>query len=296
MVTIEEDHGRDSSGSAGESEGRQLRVALAMRGGVSLAVWIGGGDRRARPGPAGHAQRHQFAERRSQGCFERIPTRSCRCSRIFRDPVRRVGRGQRRRPQRGYLRFRAIRRRRTRTAQRRLAGRRGSVEAFHPQWGSARDENSGTAAVLRGDGAFYRAVFKQLLAWMPKKAPPTSLPTITDYLTVDLSATLQAGPPLPDRISGVDIRPRTAHFRFRKTPARPGAFNDMPARPDDGPADTDDDQRIRRLAYAARSTAPFLGHSSPPASSPGAGPGGSDGPTGTVEPAGAGTGRSSRTR
>ena len=130
---------------------------------------------------------------------------------------------------------------------------------FHPQWGSARDENFGTAAVLRGDGAFYRAVFKQLLAWMPKKAPQTSLPTITDYLTVDLSATLQAGPPLPDRISGVDIRPRTAHFRFRKTPARPGAFNDMPARPDDGPADTDDDQRIRRLAYAARSTSSFPG-------------------------------------
>ena len=60
---------------AGESEGRQLRVALAMRGGVSLAVWIGGGDRRAHLVRRGTL--NDTSSLKAMSRIERIPTRSC---------------------------------------------------------------------------------------------------------------------------------------------------------------------------------------------------------------------------
>ncbi len=233
--------------------GRQLRVALAMRGGVSLAVWIGG------------AIAELDLARRGSLRDKTVPADDRgRRAEAYGNLLRELGYDE--------LRFDVL-----------AGASAGGLNAviygftqslgidlewlsdvwkaqgdlwglFHPQWGSARGERFGTAAVLRGDQAFYQEVLEEMdrrerLA--AASGPPPDRTSIDDYLTIDLSATLLAGPPLPDR-AGADIRPRTAHFRFRRTPAGSGPFNDIAI----GSADP---QVLRRLAYAARSTGSFPG-------------------------------------
>ena len=80
-----------------------------------------------------------------------------------------------------------------------------------------------------------------------------------EHLTVDLAATLQSGPPLPSPTSREDAPPRTAHFRFRRTPAPFGVLNDIGSSEDL----VADHLRARdRLAYGLAPRVPFLARSS----------------------------------
>ena len=71
-----------------------------------------------------------------------------------------------------------------------------------------------TEALLDADGVFYPTVLAECVAgrrWphRPADGEPDGRPR----------GDLQSGPPLPDRDTGADLRPRTAHFRFRRIPS-----------------------------------------------------------------------------
>ena len=91
-----------------------------------------------------------------------------------------------------------------------------------------------TEALLDADGVFYPTVLAGLRARVG--AGRTDLQT--GNLTVDLAATLQSGPPLPDRDTGADLRPRTAHFRFRRIPGPATCGRSTTSRPAPVPTTT----------------------------------------------------------
>jgi patatin-related protein len=249
MNTLDEaepDRGR----SQGPVPGTELRIALAMRGGVSLAVWIGGAmaeldlARRAMLGDQ-FADEDVAVKDRAMAYAELIRARGYDGLKI--DVLAGASAGGLNAVIYGFAQSVGTDLEWLYDVWR----ENGDIwELFHPSWRATMPFR--TEALLQGDARFYALVLEKLTT--DKKLDPRR---VTDYLTVDLAATLQAGPPLLSRPDGEDVRPRRAHFRFRRTPATPGGpFNDLPASV--GATETDT-ELIRQLAYAARSTSSFPG-------------------------------------
>lgn len=245
---VEAPDGKTEAGEAGSRDPHlELRLALAMRGGVSLAVWIGGAIAEldlARRGmrcdpdwPAGW----EAEQARAQAYADLLTKLGY--SDLVIDVLAGASAGGLNAVIYGFAQSVGT----DLEWLRDVWEKQGDLWGlFHKQWDSSRPYR--TEAVLDADHFFYRKVRDELLNQAGHPRPLL----ITDYLTVDLAATLQSGPPLPDRRTGADLRPRTAHFRFRRTPAHPGAFNDMPAT-------NHDSEALSRLAYAARATSSFPG-------------------------------------
>lgn len=235
---------------------RELRVALAMRGGVSLAVWIGGAlaeldlARRAMVDPDSLTANTPAEQERGRGYAALLQALGYTSVKV--DVLAGASAGGLNAVIYGFAQ----------SVGSDLEWLRGVWESkgdiwklFHPQWSLA--EAYRTEALFDADSNFYRPLLDELRrsAGSPRQG------AVTDYLTIDLSATLQSGPPLPDIRTGEDIRPSAAHFRFRHTPAAPGEFNDVPSTS----SSAGDDEYLRRLAYAARSTSSFPGAFEPAA-------------------------------
>ncbi|WP_194165044.1 DUF3376 domain-containing protein [Pseudactinotalea sp. HY160] len=237
---------------SGPDDGRELRVALAMRGGVSLAVWIGGAvaeldlARRALADPDS-LERNTGPERERGRAYADLLTALGYTSIRF-DVLAGASAGGLNAVIYGFAQSIGT------DLEWLLAvwQRQGDLwRLFHPQWAPGRHYR--TEAVFDADSNFYRPLLEALRA----ASAGTSERLRSDFLTIDLSATLQAGPPLPATTTGTDIRPRAAHFRFQHTPGRPGGpFDDLPGNGSDPGAD---EEARRRLAYAARSTSSFPG-------------------------------------
>lgn len=241
------DDGAGEGAGAGAGAPLELRLALAMRGGVSLAVWIGGaiaeldlarrGMRGDRHWPEGSEAEHERAEAYAE------LLRGLGYTDLVIDVLAGASAGGLNAVIYGFAQSVGTDLEWLRDVWRSQGDLWG---LFHEQWDSTRPYR--TEAVFDADQFFYGKVRAQLLEQAEHRRPELT----SDYLTVDLAATLQAGPPLPDVRTGTDLRPRTGHFRFRRTPAAPGAFNDMPA-------SGQDTEAVARLAYAARATSAFPG-------------------------------------
>jgi patatin-related protein len=241
----EEDSG-DGAGAAAAGD-VELRLALAMRGGVSLAVWIGGAiaeldlARRGMRGDQGWPVGSEAERERAEAYAELL--RNLGYTDLVIDVLAGASAGGLNAVIYGFAQSVGTDLEWLREVWR---GQGDLWGLFHEQWDSTRPYR--TEAVFDADKFFYGKVREQLL----KQAEHARPELTSDYLTVDLAATLQAAPPLPDLRTGADLRPRTGHFRFRRTPASPGTFNDMPA--------TDEDtEAVSGLAYAARATSSFPG-------------------------------------
>jgi predicted acylesterase/phospholipase RssA len=227
--------------------GLELRLALAMRGGVSLAVWIGGAIAEldlARRGMRGDQVWPLGAEaEQARADAYAVLLRQLGYTDLAIDVLAGASAGGLNAAIFGFAQSVGT----DLEWLREVWEEQGDLwRLFHSQWDA--DNPYRTQAVLNADRFFYRTVREQLEARAISPRPELC----SDYLTVDLAATLQSGPPLPDVRTGEDRRPRTAHFRFRRTPAASGAFNDMPA-------SAGDTEAVRRLAYAARATSSFPG-------------------------------------
>lgn len=104
-------------------------------------------------------------------------------------------------------------------------------------------------SLLQGDGPdgfsgkVQEELSRNLQAWRPELVAP--------HLSIDLAATLVTAPPV--RRGGKEsARAPEAHFHFRKYPRGAGAVDDLPGSPGD-------DQALAKLAYAARTTSSFPG-------------------------------------
>ncbi|GAB2761845.1 hypothetical protein GCM10027020_12680 [Nocardioides salsibiostraticola] len=231
----------------GAESGLELRLALAMRGGVSLAVWIGGAIAEldlARRGMQGDQVWPQGTEaEQARATAYAALLRQLGYTDLVIDVLAGASAGGLNAAVYGFAQSVGT----DLEWLREVWKQQGDLwRLFHEQWDADRPYR--TEAVFHADRFFYGTVLQQLSV----QARSTRPELCSDYLTVDLAATLQSGPPLPDRRTGEDLRPRTAHFRFRRTPSVPGAFNDMPA-------DEGDTEALRRLAYAARATSSFPG-------------------------------------
>ncbi len=255
---------REEAPSGGTPDCRpptELRIALAMRGGVSLAVWIGGAmaeldlARRGMCGEAAIACLPGEEQRRARDYAELL--RSLGYSGLKIDVLAGASAGGLNAVVYGFAQSVGCGVEFLREVWDQHGGLWG---IFHEQWDpSSNDQAFRTQSVLSGDAKFYFRVLQQLVEHSSIKTRAL----VTDYVTVDLAATLQSGPPLRDRKTGMDLRPRTAHFRFRRTPGvAPGPFNDLPGV---GEVLTPGNERIRALAYAARSTSSYPGAFEPAA-------------------------------
>lgn len=239
----------DKSTTAASDSG-EFRIALAMRGGVSLAVWIGG------------AVAEVDLLRRA----------------FHQDPESNTDQEKRRQHYRALLERKGFSSVKVDVLAGASAGGLNAViygvaqsaglanldwvkgvwmdhgglwTLMHNSW-NLRD-SFGVSGLLRGDDHFYTSIRDTLAEQIRTGAFPARA---TDYLTVELSATLRDGPDLrrPEAFDGGGSIPRNpeAAFHFRRTPAPPGRHNDFPA------AESDVDE-LRRLAYAARATSSFPG-------------------------------------
>lgn len=227
--------------------GLELRLALAMRGGVSLAVWIGGAIAEldlARRGMRGDQVWPPGAEaEQARADAYAALLRQLGYTDLKIDVLAGASAGGLNAAIFGFAQSVGT----DLEWLREVWEQQGDLwRLFHEQWDA--DSPYRTESLLHADRFFYGTVREQLEARGTSPRPELC----SDYLTVDLAATLQSGPPLPDIRTGEDRRPRTAHFRFRRTPAATGAFNDMPT----SAAHT---EAVRRLAYAARATSSFPG-------------------------------------
>jgi patatin-related protein len=242
----EAEEGGDGAGAAAAGD-LELRLALAMRGGVSLAVWIGGAiaeldlARRGMRGDQGWPGGSEAEHERADAYAELL--RRLGYTDLVIDVLAGASAGGLNAVIYGFAQSVGTDLEWLRDVWR---GQGDLWGLFHEQWDSTRPYR--TEAVFDADKFFYGKVREQLLKQAEHPRPELT----SGYLTVDLAATLQSGPPLPDLRTASDLRPRTGHFRFRRTPADPGAFNDMPATGDDTEA-------VSRLAYAARATSSFPG-------------------------------------
>lgn len=235
---------------------RELRIALAMRGGVSLAVWIGGAVAEldlARRGLLFHESPAAISEdegvqARALAYADLLTAAGYTSLKI--DVLAGASAGGLNAVVYGFAQSVGV----TLDGLREVWESEGDLwNLMHPQRGV--NASLRTEALLRGDDAFYVSLLEQL---HHLGAGPVNESLELDHLTIDLAATLQGGPALVDPFTGADLRPREAHFRFRGVPTADPRFNDMPT---DG-ADVDG---IKRLAFAARSTSSFPGAFEPAA-------------------------------
>jgi predicted acylesterase/phospholipase RssA len=254
MTVHDPNSGSESDRRDPARDGVELRIALAMRGGVSLAVWIGGamseidlarrGMLAAERGDDSVLPDEPEARARAVEYRKLLWAKGYTSLRV--DVLAGASAGGLNAVIYGYaqavgipLEFLA-----------RVWEEEGELwKLFHPSWRGSKPYR--TEALLRGDEVFYNVLVNAL----ERQAPRQNEALRSEFLTVDLAATLQDGPPLRSRSTGEDVRPPTAHFRFRHTPAVFGPLNDV----EKDLTQPSSDLSRRRLAYAARATSSFPG-------------------------------------
>lgn len=244
-----------------QKRGRTLRLALAMRGGVSLAVWIGGAVaeldlfRRScnAPGPQNafklYADEHQQHYRRGE-CYRGL-LRATKYNKVEIDILAGASAGGLNAvlfalaQSCGVLMDDTVRR---------TWVHDGALWDLLQSPGWRR-----VPAVLQGDGVFFPLVREALRTLAQSASDPmqsaSSVPVPPSRLTVELAATLLEDPLSPRR-------ERRARFSFTKTPASlNSAYTTIPSN------DADDASKIAidRLALAARTTSSFPGAFEPAA-------------------------------
>ncbi|GGG56702.1 hypothetical protein GCM10011374_19450 [Kocuria dechangensis] len=266
--------------------GRTLRFALALRGGVSLAVWIGGAVaeldvlRRIRLHRDAAGLLHAFLLHPGEDPDPRLVERAAVYARLL--------------AQAGYDRveFDVL-------AGASAGGLNGVVHAVAQRAGAGLDplgrlweETAGFSrllrplgrrpvdSLLRGDGYLWPGLEEVLVA--VHEGPEHHPDLVAEHVTVELSATVLDSDPAPH--GGAAEGRGDFHFASPERGAPlPPPGNDIPARPSPSPAAGagagDDDAARRaaalsRLAYAARATASFPGAFEPATvwSAPTAGP------------------------
>jgi predicted acylesterase/phospholipase RssA len=257
-----------------EAPPQELRIALAMRGGVSLAVWIGGAvaelDLLRRGVLAVEAARADQTDAEIQHqFFVGLEPGSPSWQRVMAYG-RTVG------PEYTSIRIDVLAGASAGGLNAVLYGLAQTlgigVEWMRSTWMAEGDLwqlmrpgwRPGQAfrvdSLLRGDGekGFYERVKQQA----SDNAAADNLRTqlVADHVSVNLAATLEASPAQfrsdGDQLHGQarSARRPEAHFHFRKVP-RPAGRKSQ----DDMPTDPADDSRLARLAYAARTTSSFPG-------------------------------------
>lgn len=249
--------------------GHTLRFALAMRGGVSLAVWIGGAV-----AELDALRRIRLVADPDGGITALVPHAEERLPRGF---VPRVTRYAQLLADAGYDRVEfdllagasagGLNAVLYSVAQRSGA----SLDSLLPTWSTVggfwnllhAPSGASVDALMNGDGYFY--VEARNAAAAIARAVPAHPDLVASHVTVDLSATTIDGHDASEQ----DAWEGRAHFRFVGDAGHPDIGNGIPGRddPDAGPS-------LERLAYAARSTSSLPGGFEPalirsPADAPG---------------------------
>lgn len=208
--------------------GKELRLALGMRGGVSLAVWIGG--------VCAEIDELRRA-RREGGKFWDQQLQASEFDRVVVDVMAGASAGG----LNGVLFASSIRFGFPMSCMRDIWKEVGDID-------SLRREEAPWTSVLDGDGVFLRTVFEKLHALVPRPDhPPSGGPS---FLDLRLSATLVE--PVVMGAVGPDDEPlsrtrSSAMFHFRCTEGVPVPSDDF----------SGEIGVLRRLALAARATASF---------------------------------------
>jgi patatin-related protein len=251
-MTNASDSGR---GPHSARRGRTLRLALAMRGGVSLAVWIGGAVaeldlfRRScnEAGPAAEYEPYtgEHKQHRVRGLLYRQLLANTKYDKVEIDILAGASAGGL-----NAVLF-ALSQSCCVVMDEAVRGTwvgRGSIWNLlqPPGWGRV-------PALLQGDEVFFAMAQDALMSLADPAAQP-ALPRIAttngpDRLTVELAATLLNDPLAPNR-------PRRARFSFTKNPgSMSSTYTTIPADAGGVAAKT----AIARLALAARTTSSFPG-------------------------------------
>lgn len=234
--------------------GHTLRFALAMRGGVSLAVWIGGAvaeldtlrrirlvadqdggvtalvpHAEATPPPGFAARATRYAELLAAAGYDRVEfdllagASAGGLNAVLYSVAQRSG-----------------------ATLDSLLGTWSTVGGFwnllNPAAGASVD------ALMDGDGYFFPQA--EAAAAAIATTAPAHPDLVAEHVTVDLSATTIDGHDSTEQ----DAWEGRAHFHFVGDAARPDLGNGIPGRGDPGA-----EQALRRLAYAARSTSSLPG-------------------------------------
>ncbi len=237
---------------------KQLRVALAMRGGVSLAVWIGGAlaemDLARRALKKDTSLDAQSPEGKRAAAYKDA-LEKCGFDSIEFDVLAGASAGGLNAVVYGFAQACGI----DLEWLLKVWEDKGDIwRLFHPQWSLI--EPFRTEAVLDGDGRF----FEPLLEALQSEGGDPREDLKSTHVTIDLSATIQSGPALPDIRTGEDLRPRRAHFRFLHM--KGGLDEHTKSIPTTrSPEDPESVEKLRRLAYAARATSSFPGAFEPAA-------------------------------
>ena len=242
-------------GSHSARRGRTLRLALAMRGGVSLAVWIGGAVaeldlfRRScnEAGPAAEYEPYagEHEQHRVRGLLYRQLLANTKYDKVEIDILAGASAGGLNAVLFALAQSCCVV---MDEAVRRTWVERGSIWNLLQPPGTSR-----VPAILRGDDVFFPMAQDALMSLANPAAEP-ALPRIEttnapDRLTVELAATLLDDPLAPNR-------PRHARFSFTKTPgSMSSTYTTIPTDAGDDAART----AIARLALAARTTSSFPG-------------------------------------
>lgn len=215
----------------------ELRLALAMRGGVSLAVWIGGASAEINALRLSKSSQH---EEGPSAVFYRPLVRACSYSGVVVDVISGASAGG----LNGAILSAALTRGLEFGRMRQLWLELGDIEKLMRQ-----PTDRSPLSLLKGDSYFLKSLFEQLNILIPEPTPP-SRPSV-DRLDLFLAATL-VNPVKVDIAEPfermVDKR-QTAFFHFRKH-GPSGCLSDF-----DGPRET----LAYRLALGARTTSSFPG-------------------------------------
>lgn len=244
---------------------RTLRIALALKGGVSLAVWIGGAVaeldvlRRLRIGGDRDAPSAYLLAVRDSPSEEYVAA--------HRQLVDRASVYARLLFSRGYDRveFDVL-------AGASAGGLNAVMFAVAQRAGATTDDvlktwlSSGDVwqllrgrgvtsvdSVLRGDDYFWKEMFDTLTRLNAHPLRHSAL--VADPVTVELSATILDGASSSER----SIREGKAHFHFAGGGLRPTAGRDIPGSPGSRNDTATRSEDLARLAYAARTTSSFPG-------------------------------------
>lgn len=255
------------SGPPAARPARQLRLALAMRGGVSLAVWIGGAvaeidllrraaaRERAGLDPVGDAATVDRAR-----TYLRL-LHAAGYDDVTVDVLAGASAGGLNAVVYGYVQALGLE----------VGWLEGVWRRRGGLWDLLRETGRGrVVSLLHGDRVFYAAVRDELLEQAAAAPAPDGVDHAVRHLTVDLSATLlDTGAAGGLSLGGLlrrqqASRPHTAGFHFRRRAAPLGsAFTDVPGPADapaaDGAVSDEMVWYVERLALAARSTSSFPG-------------------------------------